>query len=143
MVRIVLADPWLRSVFHHAAPRQVKRTLLAAGVVALLAGCAPYAANITPAPISDARYDGWGCGKLIKERAFVDDALTRVSAQEDRDANHDAWMVLLIGVPTSGGGVKGEVAELKGEQVALHEAMLDQDCLGSPSLPRLSDEQSQ
>ena len=47
----------------------------------------------------------------------------------DHAADHDALMVFLIGVPTSGGGVKGEVARLKGEQIALHEAMLDRGCL--------------
>ncbi|MGH7690176.1 MAG: hypothetical protein ACREN3_11275 [Gemmatimonadaceae bacterium] len=97
----------------------------------LLAACAPYSSDISPAPISDARYDGWGCAKLQKERAFVDDSVTRVSAEQDHDASHDALMVFLIGVPTSGGGVKGEVAELKGQQIALHEAMLDQGCLNS------------
>jgi hypothetical protein len=39
-------------------------------------------------------------------------------------------MVFLIGVPTSGGGVKGQVADLKGQQIALHEAMIQADCPG-------------
>lgn len=95
----------------------------------LLLGCAPYANEISPAAISDVRYDGWGCTKLAKERAFVDESLVRVSADQDHAASHDALMVFLIGVPTSGGGVKGEVAELKGEQKALHNAMLDQGCI--------------
>lgn len=95
----------------------------------LLSACAPHASDISPAAISSARYDSWGCTKLKKEQAFVDDSLTRVGADQDHAADHDALMVFLIGVPTSGGGVKGEVAELKGEQKALHEAMLDQGCL--------------
>jgi hypothetical protein len=65
---------------------------------------------------------------LRKEKAFVDESLTRVSADEDASADHDALMVFLIGVPTSGGGVKGEVAELKGEQKALQQALLDKGC---------------
>jgi hypothetical protein len=68
---------------------------------------------------------------LSKEKTFVDDALTRTSADQDNAADHDALMVFLIGVPTSGGGVRGEVARLKGEQLALHEAMLDSGCLDS------------
>ena len=95
----------------------------------LLVGCAPYARDISPAPISTARYDGWDCPKLQKEKAFIDEALTRVSADQDGAADHDALMVFLIGVPTSGGGVKGQVADLKGQQVALHEALLDRGCL--------------
>jgi hypothetical protein len=101
---------------------------LSSGLLVLTA-CAPHSRDISPAPISDSRYDGWGCAKLEKEQAFVDDSLTRVSADEDHAADHDAWMVFLIGVPTSGGGVKGEVADLKGQQNALHEALLDQGCL--------------
>lgn len=95
----------------------------------ILCACAPHARNIAPSPISSARYDGWSCKKLGKEAAFVDDSLARVSADQDKSASNDAWMVFLIGVPTSGGGVKGEVARLKGEQNALHSAMLDRGCI--------------
>ncbi|MBN8900499.1 MAG: hypothetical protein J0H19_04065 [Rhodospirillales bacterium] len=80
-------------------------------------------------PISEARYDGWGCPKLAKEQAFVETAVARVSADQDQAADRDALMVFLIGVPTSGGGVKGQVADLKGQQQALHNAMLSQGCL--------------
>ena len=90
-----------------------------------LAACAPHAANISPAPISTARYDGWSCAKLAKETSFVDSSLARVSADQDSAADTDTLMVILIGVPTSGGGVKGQVADLKGQQIALHEALLN------------------
>lgn len=97
-------------------------------VAALLSGCAEKAANIEPSAISTARYDGWSCSKLNKEKAFVDEALVRVSADQDNAADNDALMVVLIGAPTSLGGVKGEVARLKGEQEALRRAMLEQNC---------------
>ena len=98
-------------------------------VLLFLSSCAPHASEITAAAISGVRYDGWSCAKLTKEQAFVDEALTRTSADQDAAADHDALMVFLIGVPTSGGGVKGEVARLKGEQQALHSAMLDGGCI--------------
>jgi hypothetical protein len=105
------------------------RTLAAVAVVALaLGGCAPHAAEIAPAPISTARYAGWDCGKLAREQKFVDSSLAKVSADQDSAADRDALMVFLIGVPTSGGGVKGQVADLKGQQNALHEAELDRGC---------------
>ena len=105
-------------------------------LLGLLSACAPYASNISPSPISSARYDGWSCDKIRKEQQFVEDSLTRVSADQDSAAQTDIWMVILIGVPTSGGGVKGEVARLKGEQIALHHALLDTDCGGStPKVP--------
>ena len=99
----------------------------AAGVIAL-AGCAPHASDIAPAPISTARYDGWSCPKLRKELTFVEESLARVSADQDHAASNDALMVALIGVPTSGGGVKGQVADLKGQQVALHQALIEDNC---------------
>ena len=98
-------------------------------LAACLAACAPHASEIAPAPISDARYDGWSCEKLKKEQAFVDTSLVRVSGDKDSAANRDALMVFLIGVPTSGGGVKSQVADLKGQQVALHPAMLEHGCI--------------
>ena len=94
-----------------------------------LVSCAPHASEISPAPVSAARYEEWRCGKLQKEQTFVEESLTRVSADQDRAANQDALMVFLIGVPTSGGGVKGQVADLKGQLDALHAARRDQNCL--------------
>ena len=105
----------------------MNKILLAA--LLFLVGCAPYASNITPSAISSARYDGWSCDKLRAEQRFVEESLTRVSADQDSAAGNDILMVILIGVPTSGGGVKGEVARLKGEQIALHHAMVQANCL--------------
>lgn len=98
-------------------------------VIVALTSCAPRASEISPAPISALRYDGWSCEKLKKEQAFVEAALTRVSADQDQAADRDALMVFLIGVPTSGGGVKGQVADLKGQKDALHHALMGQDCI--------------
>jgi hypothetical protein len=90
--------------------------------------CAPMAAEIEPAQISSVRYDDWSCAKIAKERAFVDEALPKISAQQDEASEKDALMVFLIGVPTSGGGIKSEVARLKGEQEALRRAHRDKEC---------------
>ena len=96
--------------------------------IPLIAGCAKDAAMIEPAAISTSRYDGWDCKKLTKERAFVDEALVRASASQDQAAGNDRVMVFLIGVPTSGGGIAGEVARLKGEQEALRRSMVERSC---------------
>ena len=97
-------------------------------VATSIAGCAKKADNIEPAAISTSKYDGWSCTKLGKEKGFVDDALVRVSASQDKAASSDAWMVFLIGVPTSGGGTPGEVARLKGEQEALRRYIVERGC---------------
>ena len=96
-----------------------KQLGLLVATLALVTGCAPWASNLSPSPISSARYEGWNCNKLRAEQKFVEDSLVRVSA--DQDCGN--------GVPTSGGGVKGEVARLKGEQIALHNAMLMAGCI--------------
>lgn len=106
------------------------RTLFLLLTATILTGCASHSHEIAPAPISTTRYDGWGCRKLVKESAFIQDALNRVSAEQDHAADHDTLMVFLIGVPTSGGGVKEQVADMKGQQIALHGAMVEQNCLG-------------
>src|SRR5262245_678662 len=116
----------------------MKRFLGLAGVFLVtlsLAGCAPFASNITPSAISYMRYDGWSCDKLIYEQKFVEDSLTRASADQDSAATTDIWMVILIGVPTSGGGIKGEVARLKGEQIAIHNAMMQAGCIVEKTKP--------
>jgi hypothetical protein len=98
--------------------------LIAVGI----SGCAKKADSIEPAAISTAKYDGWSCKKMAREKAFVDEALTRASASQDKAAENDAVMVFLIGVPTSGGGTPGEVARLKGEQEAIRRRMVERNC---------------
>lgn len=97
----------------------------------MISGCAKKADNIEPAAISTAKYDGWSCSKLAREKAFVDEALVRVSASQDKAASSDTVMVILIGVPTSGGGTPGEVARLKGEQEAIRRSMVERNCRSS------------
>ena len=112
-----------------APAARITKVFSVAICLSALACCAPHASEISPAAISAARYEGWSCSKLQKEQTFVEESLTRVSADQDRAANQDALMVFLIGVPTSGGGVKGQVADLKGQLDALHAARREQNCL--------------
>ncbi len=90
--------------------------------------CAKKADNIEPSAISVSKYRNWSCNQLRREKAFTDTALVRTSAAQDKAAQNDAVMVFLIGVPTSGGGVPGEVARLKGEQEAIRQAMVRKSC---------------
>lgn len=100
----------------------------AGAILALVTACAPRADEITPAAISTSQYAGWNCDRLVREKAFTDEALTRASDEQDSAASRDAMMVFLIGVPVSGGGIKGEVARLKGNQEAIRRTMVAQDC---------------
>ena len=105
------------------------KKLIIAALCFSLAACAERAANIEPAAISTAKYDGWNCSKLAQEAAFVDEALVRAEGVQDDAADQDALMVFLIGVPTSGGGIKSEVARLKGEKQALRRARVERGCM--------------
>ncbi len=102
-------------------------TILFIGILAATA-CAKKAELIEPAEISSAKYSGWNCSKLRKEKAFVEAALARKSETQDKAAKTDAWMVFLIGIPTSGGGVTGQVAQLKGENEAIRKSMVGRGC---------------
>ena len=106
----------------------MKTFVFASAILALVAACAPRADEITPAAISTSQYAGWDCGRLAREKAFTDEALTRASDEQDSAARRDAMTVFLIGVPVSGGGIKGEVARLKGNQEAIRRTMIAQGC---------------
>ena len=106
-----------------------RKFLLGLIAMSFLAACAPRASEIAPAQYSTARYDEWSCAKLKKEMAFVEQSLTHVGADQDSAADRDVLMVFLIGVPTSGGGVRGQVADLKGQRISLHNALRDHNCL--------------
>ncbi len=109
----------------------MRKKIVLVGIVAVLsvAGCAKKAANIEPAAVSSSKYRGWSCSQLLTEQAFTEEALIRVSANQDKAASTDAWMVALIGVPTSGGGTPGEVARLKGEREAIRRSLVEQRCV--------------
>lgn len=93
-----------------------------------LNGCAQNARHIEASYISTARYDGWQCSKLTKEYRFVQQALIRVSKTQDDAAAADVLTVILVGRPVSSGGIKGQVSSLKGQRLALRQAIHDGGC---------------
>lgn len=105
-----------------------KTTCAVLAACVALSGCAQKAANIEPSAISTSKYSSWSCSQLVREKAFTDTALIRKSSAQDKAAQNDAVMVFLIGVPTSGGGIPGEVARLKGEQEAIRKAIIMKRC---------------
>lgn len=108
----------------------MKKILVVLLIAMSITSCAQRADQVQASYISTTRYDGWKCSKLRKEYIFVEEALIRSSKTQDDAANTDALMVFLIGVPTSGGGIKGEVAALKGQREALRQAARDAGCGG-------------
>jgi hypothetical protein len=66
----------------------------------------------------------------VQNKPLLTPALAKVSSDEDHAASHDALMVFLVGFPTSGGGVNEQVAYLKGQQIALRNALMSHGCTG-------------
>ncbi|MBL1242494.1 MAG: hypothetical protein COB13_011640 [OCS116 cluster bacterium] len=93
-----------------------------------ITSCAQKAEHVQASYISTTRYDGWKCSKLRKEYMFVEEALIRSSKTQDDAASTDVVMVILIGLPTSGGGIKNEIASLKGQREALRQSARDAGC---------------
>lgn len=105
--------------------------LLAATAALMLAGCAKRPETIAPAYVSTLTYQNLNCRQLAEESARVNAAYTMAAQQQNDAATGDAWGVFLIGMPTStlsGSNVAAQVANLKGQQEALHQTALAKNC---------------
>ncbi len=107
-------------------------------ILVTLSACAPTADSISPAYVDPAQFTKLTCKQMAQELALRDNELAKASAQEDRASSNDTLGVLLLGVPTasaSGENISGTVARLKGEQVALRDAMIRASCSAEPEAP--------
>ncbi len=92
------------------------------GVSILVSGCATRASGVAPVAISANEYASLSCAE---SRAEADAARERVNAltrRQNNAATTDAAAVFLIGLPLGsvfGGDVSGELAQAKGESLAL------------------------
>jgi hypothetical protein len=71
------------------------------------------------------------CRQLGEEQARITTALTTASAQQASAHKHDIIGVLLIGLPLdsmSGGDVAAQVAQYKGEEIAIDRAARIKSC---------------
>jgi hypothetical protein len=109
------------------------RMLLAAGLaVVALCACAKRPESIAPAYVSHLQYESLSCRQIAEERARVDAAYVQAAQAQNDAATGDAWGVFLIGMPTStlsGSNIAAQVAHLKGQQEALHQASLRKNCV--------------
>lgn len=105
--------------------------VVAAGLAAVLSGCAKDPESIAPSYVSEVGYRSWSCQQLGEESARVGEALTRASAQQSNARTNDIVGVVLIGLPVSslsGDNIAPEVARLKGEQETLRKVMITKNC---------------
>lgn len=100
----------------------MKRFLVTAGVLPLIAACAQSPESIAPAAMPGGMYSHLSCADARTEyRALATQRAALESSQRAAVAG-DAIGVFLIGVPTSslaGGDKAGDLATVKGQQIAL------------------------
>ena len=88
--------------------------------------CASRPASITPVAISASDYTSLSCQQTIATLSSKRDEENELSRQQSRAATGDAIGVFLLLLPVSsifGGDVEGELAQAKGEVVALERAV--------------------
>jgi hypothetical protein len=108
--------------------------LLVCGV--MVSGCASKSADIAPAYISPVGYQNYSCQQLQQEAQGVSQRAAVASGQQDRARKNDQvktavgvvlfWPAILF---NEGDGAKAnEVANLKGQMVAIQQAAVQKNC---------------
>lgn len=90
-----------------------------------LAGCATNPDKIPAQVVDPVLYVAIPCDRLVAKRLEVREELARQERTQRSTAKHDAWGVLLVGIPMGslgGGDVGGRIAQLKGELLAIDTA---------------------
>jgi hypothetical protein len=111
--------------------KQRETSLVALFLAMLVGGCAESPNAIAPAYVSSAPFMSLTCRQLGEEQARITTALTTASAQQASAHKHDIIGVLLIGLPLdsmSGGDVAAQVAQYKGEEIAIDRAARIKSC---------------
>lgn len=109
----------------------MNRPLIAALAALAVAACATPPSRVLPAYVSPTVYAGLSCAELQAEDARLAVALANVYRRQNRTRTADSWGVFLIGVPVgtvAGNNVAGQVAQVKGEQAAVRQAMAARAC---------------
>jgi hypothetical protein len=100
---------------------------------ALLSSCAKSPESIAPSYVSNVGFRSWSCKDLGDETLRLSSALSTASMQQANARTNDTIGVLFIGMPVSsmsGDNIAPEVARLKGEIEAVHQASIEKKCGG-------------
>ncbi len=112
----------------------MKSTISAAAIALLgvaLTACAKNPESIAPMSMPVNAYSGLNCKQLDSEHQKVALQLQQVDAAQRQAVTGDAVGVFLIGVPVSslsGSDRAGEIAQYKGELVAIKSSQRNQHC---------------
>src|SRR4029078_4142409 len=105
--------------------------LLPVVLLLAVAACAPTPESIQPAYVSEVPYQSWTCQQLGEELGRLNKALTTSSAQQNTARSNDVAGVILLGLPVgsmSGQSIAPQIARYKGEQDAVDNAMIRNNC---------------
>lgn len=109
----------------------MKRAILALLCPLAVAACAQSPGSIQPAYVSAVPYESWTCPQLGDEQDHLSSALATASKAQENARTNDTMGVLFLGLPVasmSGENIAPEIAHLKGEQDAVHLAMIHDFC---------------
>jgi hypothetical protein len=96
-----------------------------------LAGCATAPEAIAPAYISEVSYQSWSCRQLGEEEGRLASAYEMAAAAQHHARTNDTIGIIFLGLPVSslsGSNVAPQVANLKGQQVAVQRAATLKNC---------------
>jgi hypothetical protein len=105
-------------------------------IILILSGCATAPDSIAPAYVSQERYKALDCEQLTEERKRVEASLTDARIVQAGAASNDvaavAVAIALFPVAIVGLGgdtaIAGDIARLRGEHIAISEAMKARGC---------------
>lgn len=109
----------------------MKRVILSVLCPLAVAACAQSPGSIQPAYVSAVPYESWTCPQLGDEQDHLSAGLATASKAQENARSNDTMGVLFLGLPVasmSGGNIAPEIAHLKGEQEAVHLAMIHNSC---------------
>jgi hypothetical protein len=94
-------------------------------------GCAATPESIQPSYVSTLTYSNLTCQQLAEEESRVNAAYVTAAAQQSDARTTDTVGVVLLGLPIgsmTGENVAPQVANLKGQQIALQQAEIQKNC---------------
>lgn len=101
----------------------MKKTIITAAIAAaLVSGCATRASGVAPVAVAATDYSAMQCTTARAEIVNVRARVNALSRKQNNAATADAVGVFLLFIPAGslfGGNVEGELAQAKGEQLAL------------------------
>ena len=109
--------------------RQTLAALVLVGVLGV-AGCANSPSSIAPTAVDSDEYSHLNCQQLTTELATVSAKLSEAKDEQNSAQTGDAITVFLFLVPLSAltGDAEADVAQYKGEKLAIERAMAKKDC---------------